>query len=391
MIFTFSNTAKFLVGNRALDNLPYELKINNLKKPLIVSDDISFRLDNVDLVKRALRLNEDIVEPVVYRKIVNVATTEKCEDIARLYRKNSCDCIIAVGRKALVEAVKGSKILIVEDISFMNHYDNFAISNFVTKDVPLFIIPTNTASGFEVRNNVRIRDEKENKVYEFNTDYASTYEVIIDPDMTDTIPQKAIVTATLYALAMSIEVFASKDAVPIISTTYASTALELIKDNWEKSIFKNSNVEYRTNIMQAVVVAGAAFDMLKKTAIEIISDAISDRYKIDFRNVFAILFPHYLKKQQKGEKFGYALASLIDNDEYCMYSKQVRSQKVIDYIDSLYEKMYSYVDYYSKLSDIPTIKREDLEEIADSIIANYASQELSMSKEDILEVLVESF
>lgn len=391
MIFTFSNTAKFLVGNRALDNLPYELKINNLKKPLIVSDDISFRLDNVDLVKRALRLNEDIVEPVVYRKIVNVATTEKCEDIARLYRKNSCDCIIAVGRKALVEAVKGSKILIVEDISFMNHYDNFAISNFVTKDVPLFIIPTNTASGFEVRNNVRIRDEKENKVYEFNTDYASTYEVIIDPDMTDTIPQKAIVTATLYALAMSIEVFASKDAVPIISTTYASTALELIKDNWEKSIFKNSNVEYRTNIMQAVVVAGAAFDMLKKTAIEIISDAISDRYKIDFRNVFAILFPHYLKKQQKGEKFGYALASLIDNDEYCMYSKQVRSQKVLDYIDSLYEKMYSYVDYYSKLSDIQTIKRDDLEEIADSIIANYSSKELSMSKEEILEILVESF
>lgn len=391
MIFTFSNTAKFLVGNRALDNLPYELKINNLKKPLIVSDDISFRLDNVDLVKRALRLNEDIVEPVVYRKIVNVATTEKCEDIARLYRKNSCDCIIAVGRKALVEAVKGSKILIVEDISFMNHYDNFAISNFVTKDVPLFIIPTNTASGFEVRNNVRIRDEKENKVYEFNTDYASTYEVIIDPDMTDTIPQKAIVTATLYALAMSIEVFASKDAVPIISTTYASTALELIKDNWEKSIFKNSNVEYRTNIMQAVVVAGAAFDMLKKTAIEIISDAISDRYKIDFRNVFAILFPHYLKKQQKGEKFGYALASLIDNDEYCMYSKQVRSQKVLDHIDSLYEKMYSYVDYYSKLSDIQTIKRDDLEEIADSIIANYTSKELSMSKEEILEILVESF
>lgn len=391
MIFTFSNTAKFLVGNRALDNLPYELKINNLKKPLIVSDDISFRLDNVDLVKRALRLNEDIVEPVVYRKIVNVATTEKCEDIARLYRKNSCDCIIAVGRKALVEAVKGSKILIVEDISFMNHYDNFAISNFVTKDVPLFIIPTNTASGFEVRNNVRIRDEKENKVYEFNTDYASTYEVIIDPDMTDTIPQKAIVTATLYALAMSIEVFASKDAVPIISTTYASTALELIKDNWEKSIFKNSNVEYRTNIMQAVVVAGAAFDMLKKTAIEIMSDAISDRYKIDFRNVFAILFPHYLKKQQKGEKFGYALASLIDNDEYCMYSKQVRSQKVLDHIDSLYEKMYSYVDYYSKLSDIQTIKRDDLEEIADSIIANYTSKELSMSKEEILEILVESF
>ena len=391
MIFTFSNTAKFLVGNRALDNLPYELKINNLKKPLIVSDDISFRLDNVDLVKRALRLNEDIVEPVVYRKIVNVATTEKCEDIARLYRKNSCDCIIAVGRKALVEAVKGSKILIVEDISFMNHYDNFAISNFVTKDVPLFIIPTNTASGFEVRNNVRIRDEKENKVYEFNTDYASTYEVIIDPDMTDTIPQKAIVTATLYALAMSIEVFASKDAVPIISTTYASTALELIKDNWEKSIFKNSNVEYRTNIMQAVVVAGAAFDMLKKTAIEIISDAISDRYKIDFRNIFAILFPHYLKKQQKGEKFGYALASLIDNDEYCMYSKQVRSQKVLDHIDSLYEKMYSYVDYYSKLSDIQTIKRDDLEEIADSIIANYTSKELSMSKEEILEILVESF
>lgn len=391
MIFTFSNTAKFLVGNRALDNLPYELKINNLKKPLIVSDDISFRLDNVDLVKRALKLNEDVVEPVVYRKIVNVATTEKCEDIARLYRKNSCDCIIAVGRKALVEAVKGSKILIVEDISFMNHYDNFAISNFVTKDVPLFIIPTNTASGFEVRNNVRIRDEKENKVYEFNTDYASTYEVIIDPDMTDTIPQKAIVTATLYALAMSIEVFASKDAVPIISTTYASTALELIKDNWEKSIFKNSNVEYRTNIMQAVVVAGAAFDMLKKTAIEIMSDAISDRYKIDFRNVFAILFPHYLKKQQKGEKFGYALASLIDNDEYCMYSKQVRSQKVLDHIDSLYEKMYSYVDYYSKLSDIQTIKRDDLEEIADSIIANYTSKELSMSKEEILEILVESF
>ena len=273
----------------------------------------------------------------------------------------------------------------------MNHYDNFAISNFVTKDVPLFIIPTNTASGFEVRNNVRIRDEKENKVYEFNTDYASTYEVIMDPDMTDTIPQKAIVTATLYALAMSIEVFASKDAVPIISTTYASTALELIKDNWEKSIFKNSNVEYRTNIMQAVVVAGAAFDMLKKTAIEIISDAISDRYKIDFRNIFAILFPHYLKKQQKGERFGYALASLIDNDEYCMYSKQVRSQKVLDYIDSLYEKMYSYVDYYSKLSDIQTIKRDDLEEIADSIIANYSSKELSMSKEEILEILVESF
>ncbi len=382
--YIFDNNVKLLVGDKAIYNLPYELAQLNCKRVLLLSDEISYRVGNWNYVKNIFK-SQNIEICATYRKIQDVATNKDCERIAINYKAGNCDCIIAVGKKAAIMAAKGAKILLTEDQNYISHYAIEGIDNFAVRNVPLIVVPTNLASGFEISNFVRISDLKNNKIYEFDTKYAESNIVVVDSVMTDTLPPKSIATYGLYALALSIECFAQEDST-LISKIYADVAIKLVFEYLEKSILKNAEKVYRTKIMEAVVLAGAAYSMLRKQTLAVISDVISDRYHANYSNIFAILFRQYLKKQELSESFGYSLNSMISENDYALVERDKRSERAIFAIESLYDKVNEYVDFNSKLSDF-NIPEEDLDDIAKTVADNCKA----MEEESILTLLNESY
>ena len=239
--------------------------------------------------------------------------------------------------------------------------------------------------GFENSHFVRIVDNQLNIIYEFNTKYAETNMVSIDSTLTDTLPPKAIATHGLYALAMAAECYVSDDS-PLNAKAYADIAIKQVSQYLEKCILHNARKDYRSRIMGSVILAGTGFYSLDRQPISVIADAISDRYHINYANLFAILFRYYIKKQELGHSFGYCLNAMLDINEYALYARENRTQKALVTIDALYDKILDYVDFNSKLSDFD-IPKEDLDSIAEEV----AKTTDAMTKDAVLELLNESY
>lgn len=379
----FENSIKFLSGDGAVYNLPFEMSQNGCMRPMVVCDEFAYRLGPYDYVKTALDAADYSIAKTFYQ-VDNIATKEVCEQVVSQYKAAKCDCIIAIGKKGAIATAKGAKILLCEDVHNIEHYDHIPISDYGVREVPLVVIPTHLGTGIEASNFVRVLAKDTNKMYEFDTSYASSQMVIIDSLMTDILPPKAIFSHTSYALAMAIECFATKQDVPLVCKSYADAAIRLLQKNAENCLLRNANKEYRTKILEAVVYAGAGYAMLKRDVLAKLSDIISDRYQINYPNVFAILFRQYIKSQEKDGAFGYALSAMVEEGEYALFAKEMRVQKLLSEIEKFYEKGEKYVVYNNKLSNF-NIPKEELEEICNQYLA-YEENNV-ISKEDLMGLL----
>ena len=81
---------------------------------------------------------------------------------------------------------------------------------------------------------------------------------------------------------------------------------------------------------------------------------------------------------------------MLPPDEYSLYSKQSRGQKVVSMIEEMYQKVESYVDFNNKLSSL-RVRQEDLEAIAHECIDVLDKNEETITKEEILKLLNECY
>ncbi len=380
---SFQETIKLMVGDNIISTLPYTMAQRNCLRVLIVCDEPAYRLGYVDMVKNVF-INTAIEVVEVYKGVGDVATDKNAEEIARKYTYLKCDAIIAVGKKATVEAAKGAKILLIEGVRYVSHYIDNSISEYATQDVQLFVIPTNFGSGFEALQSTRLYDNVQNNIYEFKTEYAATNVLVMDTQMTDIIPPKAIATYGLFALSLALECYVEDDS-SMIAKAYADVAISTVYKYLTKCIFKNANKEYRQKIMEAVGYASCAYASVKKnTLLEPLTDIISDKYLANFANIYTILFRHHIQEVEIGRAFGYILNAMVEPNDFALYAREARGQKALAQVEALYAKIEEYVDFNAKLRDFG-VKEEDLEGIADAFM-KYNEDE-TITKDKVMQLL----
>lgn len=368
---TVENDVKFLFGDQALENLMYELYIRGIKSPMFVCDDMARRLGYKRELFRAVDGNGcDIA--CIDQRVEDIASVQDVERIVRLYATNNCDCIIGMGRKGLVQAVKAAKILLRDGVSTMAHYDTHAVGEYPARNVPMFLIPTNLASGSECMDVARIYDTKQNKVYAFDTAYASTQVVVADRRMSDIIPPKAVASYGLCAFSMACAGCLYEPQVFV--RPYAESALEILNRTLTPCIVHNADANLRTALMSAVILSGCGYGNLHKHLLTELSDILSDRYRINFNNVFAVLFRRYVQMHENDPlRMEQLLLSLIGEHEWAMCTPAGRAAKAAECIEAVFAQVCEKVDYMDHLSELG-VERSDFAAIAEQVIAQHGDK-----------------
>ncbi len=362
------NSVKFIVGERALENLPYEIKLAGCSKPMLVCDDMSYRLGLKKSVLKAFDGSGMDIE-FIDQKVGDVATCDDVERIIKEYNSSNCDCMILLGKKSVVSVGKASKIMIKDGSFVVAQYDGKTLSDLPVKEVPLFIITAYFGSGIECSGKVRIYSKDQKTIYEFDSIYAQTDGVIIDERMTDIMPPKAIASYGLFALAMAVDGYIKSDE-RIYTKPYSMTAIEILSKNLMKGILHNADKRARKELHTAVVVAGCGYFLIEKQLLAVMSDVISDRYKVNHANIMAILFRHYIKMTKfNKDMLAELLPSFVSMEEYAQTSEEHAGEAVLHKIGSLYEQVGEYVDYNKSLKDFG-IEKSDFPSIAEEVIAS---------------------
>jgi alcohol dehydrogenase len=253
--FEFYNPVKINAGQNALEGIPSELQRLNVSRPFIITDEGIVKVGLLIKVLDGFK-DSDIVIGAVYDKVPPDSSIKTVNEAAKIYKEQSCDCIIAVGGGSVIDSAKGMNIVISENttdiIQFAGHD---RIKNF---QQPLIVIPTTSGTGSEVTLVAVVADKEKDKKMLFTSTKLLPSVAIIDPRMTLSLPPKLTAATGIDALTHAVEAFSCLQKNPV-SDAYAFSAIKSVSENLI-NVVKNGNDEQgRFELAVASTSAGVAF------------------------------------------------------------------------------------------------------------------------------------
>lgn len=251
----FSFPTKILFGAGALTALPDNLDLINVRRPLIVTDpgmvDTNAYRSLLDILGR----NKDRFTWSVYSGVHPNPIEQDLRESARAFVENNCDSVIALGGGSALDVGKAARIVVKRpDLDLTRFYDETDWSGLA----PFVAIPTTAGTGSEVgRSSVITLAKTNRKAVLFNPALLASF-VILDPELTRSLPPHLTAATGADALTHCIEAFTC----PVFHPMCDGVALEgihLIVDALPRAFRNGSDLDARGRMLVAAAMGAIAF------------------------------------------------------------------------------------------------------------------------------------
>lgn len=388
--YEFQNSTKILSGEFALENIPTELKMLNAKRPLFLSDETLKQIGTLQIVLDAIE-KQDFKVGKIYTQIPPDSDLELIKKIAKIYKEENCDSIIALGGGSVIDTAKGVRMVLSQEIEDIRNLMGAEILTY-GKHIPFVAIPTTAGTGSEVTAVAVILEKLKQIKMEFISYNLLPDVAVIDFRMTKTLPKKIAASTGMDALCHAIEAYTCLQKNPM-SDAYAISAIKLIGENLIESVEKGSKIA-RIAMANASMMAGVSFSNSMVGLVHAIGHALGGVCKVPHGNAMNILLPFCMKYNMDKirEQYGEILLYLAGEEVYLNTPKDKRGEKTVQIIEEMKEKL-------NKLTGLPItlkeagVKEEDLPEVAKKAINDGAIivNPKEAGYEDVLEILKEAY
>jgi len=251
--FIFQMSRKIEVGfskSRDLSKMIKQIKIN---KVLIVVDYNLKKKGIVDYIFNNLK--EENISFTVFDNIKNEPTiTEIDQAINDLNISSNYDGIIGIGGGSTIDVTK----LLAVSGSIKGSIRNYIGTNLIDKPgIPLIILPTTSGTGAEVTPNAIVKDKKKEWKKGIVSPYLIPDLVILDPELTFSVPPKITAETGLDAFTHAIECFICKKSNPM-SDLFALDSMRLINKYLRRAVRNGSDKEARYYMALGSLYGGVA-------------------------------------------------------------------------------------------------------------------------------------
>jgi len=253
--YEFFSPVKIISGNKALDNLPFELEQLGVQRPLIITDVGVINAGLIRYVKSAFA-GSCLIIGAVFDDVPSDSSTDVVHRAVEIFRKNQCDSLVAVGGGSPMDTAKAANIVLSENSNDLMKFEGADRLKAPMK--PLIVVPTTAGTGSEVTFVAVIKDKKKKVKMSFASHLLFPKVAIIDPRMTRTMPPFITAATGMDALTHAMEAYTCIQKNPI-SDAYAFAAIQLIATNLIRAVTDGKNLEARMAMANASTMAGIAF------------------------------------------------------------------------------------------------------------------------------------
>lgn len=382
--YEFQNATKILSGKLAINNIPAELKFLNAQRPLLISDEILNKIGTAKKVKDAINTDNKIKVKAEYTQVPPDSDLEVVNKIAKIYKEQKCDSIVAVGGGSVIDTAKGVRMLLSQNKEDINELMGNEILNY-GKHIPFIVVPTTSGTGSEVTLVAVIEDKIKNLKMEFISYFLLPDVAVLDPEMTMTLPKKATASTGIDALCHAIEAYTCIQKNPL-SDAYAISAIKIIMDNIEIAVKNGENKKARLSMANASLMAGISFSNSMVGLVHAIGHSIGAVSKVPHGDAISILLPYVMEYNFDVVKEEYAKIALYTLPEECINrSEEERAVLLIGKVKSLIKKLNEETGLPKRLKDVK-INRNDFEKIAQMSI-NDGAIIVNTKKADIMDII----
>ena len=298
--------AESYIGEGAFLKIPELIRKDNLKKPLIVTDNSLLKLGLINPLLNILK-----EENMPYALFSDVQPNPTCENVINgyeVYASEGCDCIVAIGGGSPMDTAKtiGAKAARPKkDIrKFLGLFP-------VRRKIPmLYAVPTTAGTGSEATLAAVITDEKENHKIPICDPVLMPRRAILDPKLTEGLPPFMTATTGMDALCHAVEAYTNHTYCTKYENELCEKAVKLIYDNILLVYQDGHNLEARKNMQLAAMYAGRAFSRGSVGYVHAIGHTLGGLYHISHGEAMSVILPKVMRKYGKSAEK--RLAKLAD-------------------------------------------------------------------------------
>lgn len=253
-------------------------------------------------------------------------TIQSVRDAVYAIKKSLPDFVLAVGGGSAIDTAKAACLSAKNDTD-INDYHTGKVQ--VSKDsIPLAAIPTTAGTGSEVTSISVLSNKQTGFKGPVSGDSMLPRIALVDPVWAMTMPPNVTASTGLDALSHAMEAYWSRGSFAVCDI-YAEKAVTLIMKNLLKAYQQGINLEARSNMSLASLLAGMAFGQPKNAAVHACSFPLTGKYGLPHGTACAFTLDHFLLHNAKAlpDKLNY-LADQAGFSSVDQFSQAIHDLKV---------------------------------------------------------------
>ena len=360
--YEFFCPVKVIAGNAALEHIPYELSAVGASRPMIITDKGVRGAGLLDPVIAACEESGQKI-PVIYDDVPPDSSTNVVREIAKLYRKHTCDSIMAIGGGSAIDTAKAVNILVSEGGDDIAAYAGAGVLKRPLK--PFFVLPTTAGTGSEVTSVAVIADTAKSVKLPFSSSFLLPNAAIIDPRMTLTLPPHITAATAMDAMTHAVEAFTCMAKNPL-SDAYASAAIQKISRNLMTVMDDPRDADARLELAEASTMAGIAFSNSMVGLVHSLGHSLGAICHIPHGVCMSMFLPYVLDYNltQIHEPLGELLLYLAGPEVYAITAKSERAAASISTIRKMRDELHRRCKLPRNLQETGKVEKSQLDRIA---------------------------
>ena len=324
------------------------LQKENATAVLVVTDKGIINNGLLKPVEDALNFNNTAY--VVYDETLPNPTVINVEEALKLYYKNNCNTIIAIGGGSAIDCAKAVGVRVTYPKRTVNQLGGKLKA---WRKLPTFIaIPTTAGTGSETTLAAMITDSETHHKYAIMSFPVIPHYAVLDASLTYSLPPHLTATTGMDALTHAVEAYIGRSTTKE-TRRLALEATKLVFENVYTAYSDGKNHTARENMLHAAYKAGIAFSKSYVGYIHALAHALGGLYGTPHGLANTIIMPYILEAYGKSvHKKLHALgvyAGICNKSD----SYKIGAEKFIDAIKKLNADM-------GIADKIQGIKKEDI-------------------------------
>ena len=287
-LFNFILPTKVEFGPGAIDLLPDELSRAELYRAAFIVTAGRERSGMLDQPIQALR--QGGAEVVVYAGVRENPDVESVADCVGFLEQHSPDVLVGVGGGSSLDTAKAAGICYANGLEDVRELS--ALSG-KRRSLPLIMVPTTAGSGSEVNYWSVVTDKQTREKLSIGDPAMSPLLAIVDPKLCASLPVTATPYTGIDALTHAVESYFSATS-NWLSDMFALGATSLIVSSLEQAISDGQDLQARSNMSLASMLAGMSMENVGLGLIHAVSHQVSGHYDTPHGLANALLLPHVL-------------------------------------------------------------------------------------------------
>lgn len=280
---------EIIYGRGALTQVGESARRLGITRPLVVSDP---GVVQAGWTERALPfLRECRLACELFTDVTSNPKDHEVERGLAAYLAAECDGLVAVGGGSVMDTAKGIALL-ASNGGRIHDYEGL---DRVTRPLPpMVMVPTTAGTGSQVTQFAVITDTVRRVKMVLVSRSLTPDIALVDPETLTTKDPELTAHTGVDALTHGIEAYTSVAATPL-TDSHALNAIRLVAQHLRSSVARSSDMEAKSGMAMAALMAGLAFSNAILGAVHALSHPLGGFLDLPHGEACAILLPHVME------------------------------------------------------------------------------------------------